>query len=206
MKKMASCLFFALLKPSIRTLLFMSIVEKIVELFESRGDSQYGGESVTQLEHALQCATLAEEESANSELIVAALLHDIGHLVHELPDDAPDQGVDDVHETAAWQFLGSEFPDAVTEPIRLHVDAKRYLCATDKKYQAELSEPSLVSLKLQGGPMTAAEVIEFEQHPFFKDAIRLRYWDDTAKDPEFTTPSVSHFVNRMREAAGSGSA
>jgi predicted HD phosphohydrolase len=139
----------------------MTSVDKILELYDSRGHSEYGGEDVTQLEHALQSALLAEEEQAGPALITAALLHDVGHLLHELPDDAPEQGIDDRHEASAGHFLRKLFPEAVTEPVRLHVAAKRYLCAVDPGYLNELSEPSLVSLRLQGGPMTPDELKNF---------------------------------------------
>ena len=110
----------------------MPTVEQCIELLRDRGHSEYGGEPVTQLEHALQSALLAEQESASPELIAAALLHDIGHLLHALPDDAPDDGIDDVHEELGYRYLTQIFPDAVTEPVRLHVPAKRYLCGKDQ--------------------------------------------------------------------------
>ncbi|MDX1930126.1 MAG: HD domain-containing protein [Pirellulaceae bacterium] len=178
----------------------MSSVEEIVNLLESRGDSQYGGEAVTQLEHALQAATLAEREQADAALISAALLHDIGHLLHNLPDHAPDDGVDDHHETSAGNFLRQHFPPAVTEPVRLHVAAKRYLCAVQPGYFEQLSQPSVVSLKLQGGPMSPEEVAVFKRLEFAEDAVRLRKWDDEAKIPEFATPGVRHFERYLRES------
>ena len=177
----------------------MSSAEDLIGLFESRGDSQYGGEAVTQLEHALQAAALAERDDAPPTLIVAAMLHDVGHLLHNLPDHAPDEGIDDHHETSAGHFLRKLFPAAVTEPVRLHVAAKRYLCAVDDAYLQLLSQPSIVSLGLQGGPMSEAEVKEFEQLPFWQEAVRLRRWDDEAKDPTMVTPSLSHFAKYVRE-------
>ena len=177
----------------------MSSAEEIIELLGSRGGSQYGGEAVTQIEHALQAAALAEREQAPATLIVAALLHDVGHLLHNLPDHAPDDGIDDRHETSAGHYLRKLFPPSVTEPVRLHVAAKRYLCAVESEYLNLLSQPSLVSLRLQGGPMSAAEVNEFEQLPFWQDAVRLRKWDDEAKDPSFVTPPLSHFAKYVRE-------
>ena len=177
----------------------MSSAEEIIDLLGSRGGSQYGGEAVTQIEHALQAAALAEREQAPATLIVAALLHDVGHLLHNLPDHAPDDGIDDRHETSAGHYLRKLFPPAVTEPVRLHVAAKRYLCAVESEYLGLLSQPSLVSLRLQGGPMSAAEVNEFEQLPFWQDAVRLRKWDDEAKDPNFVTPPLSHFAKYVRE-------
>lgn len=171
----------------------MPDVDDILQLFRDRGDSEYGGEAVTQLEHALQCAALAEAEGATDSLIAAALLHDVGHLLHSLPDDAPDDGVDDVHEELGCRYLKKIFDKSVTEPVRLHVPAKRYLCATDSDYHGHLSAPSIQSLKLQGGPMNAAEVAEFEANRFANDAVRLRRWDDTGKVPQLQTPTLDHF-------------
>lgn len=179
----------------------MSRVEEIVELFATRGDSLYGGESVTQLEHALQAALLAEQERAPPELIAAALLHDVGHLLHDLPVDAPDAGVDDRHENSAATYLREYFPERVVEPIRLHVPAKRYLCAKDAQYMRTLSQPSVVSLALQGGPMSAEEVAEFARHAYSDDAVRLRRWDDAAKIPRLATPPLMHFAQYVQQVA-----
>jgi phosphonate degradation associated HDIG domain protein len=165
-------------------------VEAIFALFAERGGSEYGGESVTQLEHALQCAAQARAEGAPDTLVTAAVLHDIGHLLHDLPNDAPDQGVDDVHEQLGAAWLAACAPAAVVEPVRLHVDAKRYLCAVDSGYLARLSEPSRVSLGLQGGPMTPAEIAVFEENPHWRAAVRLRRWDDEAKVIGAVTPSL----------------
>ena len=178
----------------------MPTIDDCLNLLRERGDSEYGGESVTQLEHALQCALLAEQEGASSELITAALLHDVGHLLHALPDDAPDSGIDDAHEELGCRYLTQLFGDAVTEPIRLHVSAKRYLCATSAGYRARLSEPSVVSLHLQGGPMPADEVAAFDQNPFAFDAVRLRRWDDTAKVSRLPTPPLKHYVGHLQAA------
>jgi [1-hydroxy-2-(trimethylamino)ethyl]phosphonate dioxygenase len=179
----------------------MPDIEEIIGLFETRGDSLYGGEAVTQLEHALQAASLAEQEDATAELIAAALLHDLGHLLHALPADAPDTGIDDRHESSAGTFLQHLFPAQVTEPIRLHVSAKRYLCAIDVDYMDSLSAPSRVSLHLQGGPMTPDEVSAFERNPHATDAIRLRRWDDTSKIPDHPTPPLSHFATLLKRVA-----
>ncbi|RCS46278.1 HD domain-containing protein [Bremerella cremea] len=176
------------------------VVADILRLFRDRGDSAYGYEAVSQLEHALQAATLAVEANASSELISAALLHDIGHLLHELPDDAPDQGIDDHHENSGFHFLKSHFGPATYEPVRLHVDAKRYLCAVKAEYHEQLSEPSQVSLRLQGGPMNPEEVSQFESNPFYQAAVELRYWDDTAKDPAMKTPPLEAFEVHLRQA------
>lgn len=171
----------------------MTVIDHILNLFANNGHSQYGGEAVTQAEHALQAATLAESAKATPALITAALLHDVGHLLHHLPDDAPDTGIDDRHESVADHFLQKYFPPSVTEPVRLHVAAKRYLCSLDPNYLDQLSRPSLVSLNLQGGPMSAAEISEFNANPFSQDALLLRRWDDLAKVPRHSTPPLAAF-------------
>ncbi len=176
-------------------------IDDVLSLFERRGDSEYGGEPVTQLEHALQAAALAEMEGATPALIAAALLHDVGHLLHDLPVDAPDHGVDDRHESAAFNYLQQLFPQEVTEPVRLHVVAKRYLCAVDPDYQSTLSRPSVVSLELQGGPMSDAEAAHFRDVPFSQDAVRLRHWDDAAKVPQKQTPRLEHFAKYLHQVA-----
>ena len=173
------------------------IITDILQLFNEKGHSEYGGEAVTQLEHALQTATLARENNASDQLITAALLHDIGHLLHDLPNDAPLKGIDDVHENKAAVFLRKYFPEAVTEPVRLHVMAKRYLSSTEETYYSLLSEPSKQSLVLQGGLMSSIEVSSFEQNPFFSDAVKLRKWDDQAKVQELTTAPVEDFETNI---------
>ena len=179
----------------------MVTVEQIIKLFAERGDSQYGGEAVTQRQHALQCAALAVQAHASPALVTAALLHDIGHLVHALPDDAPDQGVDDAHEELGYRYLRQIFDESVTEPVRLHVPAKCYLCAVNSYYHAQLSEPSIVSLKLQGGPMSETEVAEFRAGSFAEDAVSLRRWDDLAKVADLATPAIEDFEKYLQAAA-----
>lgn len=178
----------------------MPSVEQCVAFFKERGHSGYGGEAVTQMEHALQCAMLAEAEGATACLITAALLHDIGHLLHALPDDAPDDGVDDHHEELGYRYLKQIFGDEVSEPVRLHVPAKRYLCTADPDYRGQLSEPSLVSLQLQGGAMNPQELAEFEDNPHANEAIRLRRWDDAGKTPGLKTPPLEYFVSHLQSA------
>lgn len=153
-------------------------------LLETRGDAEYGGEGVSQLQHALQCAALADQAGASPELITAALFHDIGHLAHELGEDATARGIDDHHEARGAGLLRQLLPEAVWRPVALHVQAKRWLCAREPAYVAQLSEESLRSLALQGGPMTAAEAATFDAMPFSAEAIALRRWDDLAKDPQ----------------------
>lgn len=170
------------------------MVQKIVDLFNEKGHSLYGGEAVTQMEHALQAATYARKNNASDALITASLLHDIGHLLHALPDDAPDFGVDDLHEELAALFLGKYFIKEVVEPAKLHVQAKRYLCFVDAGYYNTLSEPSRQSLALQGGIMNAEEAAEFEKYENYKEAVLLRTWDDLAKDPTMQTDPIEAFA------------
>lgn len=173
--------------------------ELVHDLFLRRGHSEYGGEAVTQLEHALQAATLAERAAAPPPLIVAALLHDIGHLLHDLADDAPDRGLDDHHERSGSRFLERHFDSVVTGPIRLHVAAKRYLCTVDPGYLAQLSQPSLVSFRLQGGMMNPQEQEAFRGHPQWQDSLSLRRWDDIAKVPGLPTPDLEHFLDYLAD-------
>lgn len=177
------------------------VTSEVLQLFRRHGGSRYGGENVSQLEHALQAAHFAENDGAPATLIAAALLHDIGHLLHDLPADAPDQGIDDQHEALGARWLAGRFGPAVCEPVNLHVVAKRYLCATDPSYFQLLSGPSIQSLALQGGPMNRAESQQFEQHPFYSEAVRLRRWDDAAKVEHLVTPYLEHFASYLDQAA-----
>ncbi len=170
------------------------MTQKIIDLFNQKGHSLYGGEAVTQLEHALQAATFAKNNHASTALITASLLHDIGHLLHELPDNAPDHGVDDLHEELAALFLEKYFVKEVVEPAKLHVQAKRYLCFVDLNYYNTLSEPSRQSLALQGGVMNAEEAANFEKFQNYKEAVLLRTWDDLAKDPDLQTEPIESFA------------
>jgi len=176
----------------------MSVTREIFELFETRGHDAYFGEGVSQLEHALQAAWLAEQSKAPPALVAAALLHDVGHLIHGLPEDIADQGVDGLHEDAGADWLAKHFGPEVTEPIRLHVDAKRYLCYTDPSYRALLSPSSQQSLALQGGTCTADEARALESRPYFKNAVLLRRWDDSAKVPGLVVPPLDHYQSLMQ--------
>jgi [1-hydroxy-2-(trimethylamino)ethyl]phosphonate dioxygenase len=169
------------------------VVDQIIRLFRARGDVAYLGEEVSQTEHALQAAMAAEQSGASSALIVASLLHDIGHLLHHLPDDCAAHGIDDHHEALGGKWLARHCGCEVTEPIRLHVAAKRYLCATESSYFGQLSETSVRSLGLQGGPYTAAEVAEFERHPHYAAAVALRRFDEAAKIKDLPTPDLEHY-------------
>lgn len=159
----------------------MTIAETVLARFRAQGESAYFGEAVTQAEHALQAAARARAEGAPETLVAAALLHDIGHLLHDAGEDAAARGIDTGHEEDGCAWLSGHFPPEVTEPVRLHVAAKRYLCATDPAYRARLSPASAQSLALQGGPFTPDEVAAFEANPHYREAVRLRRWDDEAK-------------------------
>ncbi len=172
----------------------MQAAGNIVAIFAARGGTAYFGEPVSQLEHALQAAYHAEREQAPGWLVVAALLHDIGHLLHGLPEHIADLGVDARHEDLGHAWLAQYFGPEITAPVRLHVDAKRYLCATDPRYLELLSPASLQSLQLQGGPFHADAVRAFEQQPFAREAVRLRRWDDLAKAPGLPVPGLEHYL------------
>lgn len=159
------------------------IVDEVINLFAERGASAYLGEPVTQLEHALQAAHLAEAEGASRSLVAAALLHDIGHLLRK-PQP---------HQDAGWRWLAERFLPVLGEAARLHVEAKRYLCAIEPGYHGTLSAASVASLVMQGGPYTPAEAREFEQEPFYLDAVRVRRWDDAAKQLGLLTPALPHY-------------
>lgn len=170
------------------------IRDQIRDIYENKARDRYGLSGVNQQQHALQAAALAERNGEQANLIVAALVHDIGHMVHDLGDDPANEGIDDLHEELGAAFLERHFGPGVVEPVRLHVPAKRYLCATDPTYFGQLSEDSVRSLALQGGPMSASEVASFEQLPLYQEAVRLRRLDEAAKDPHAETPSVEHFL------------
>jgi gamma-butyrobetaine dioxygenase len=172
-------------------------VDRLRELFDGPGTADYLGEDVSQAQHMLQTAALAEHDGAPTELIVAALMHDVGHFTGPLTGADLMGGSDNRHSYAAADWLAHWFPPAVTEPIRLHVAAKRYLCAVDPTYFAVLSEASRYTLDVQGGPMSSEEVGDFEAEPYAEDAVRLRRWDDAAKDPTQSVPAFDHYEHRL---------
>ena len=179
----------------------MSLADEVFRLFEQRGSSAYFGERITMTEHALQAAWFAREESAPPELVVAALLHDIGHLVEAVPDDLNDWKTDAHHELIGARWLEQRLPLEVSGPVRLHVPAKRYLCATDPNYVAMLSQASVVTLNLQGGPMNGNELLQFETEPFYKEAVRLRRWDDQGKVVGLKTPGLDEYRELIEQLA-----
>jgi len=171
----------------------MSISEQVLAIFQRRGSSAYFGERVSMTEHALQAAHFAREESASEALVLAALLHDIGHLVADVPDELADWSSDTHHEESGARWLAQWFEPEVHAPVRLHVAAKRYLCATDPSYLDMLSQASLVTLQLQGGAMRQDEILQFETQEGFRDALRLRRWDDQGKVAGLKTPGLAGY-------------
>ena len=167
---------------------------EIEGLFRRHGHIEYAGEGVTQLEHALQAALLAERTGASGELVTAALLHDLGHLLNLQGETPSARGIDDQHQYFAIPFLRGLFPAAVIEPIRLHVDAKRALCAAEPDYYERLSRDSKRSLTLQGGIFGPDELAAFRAKPHAEEAMQVRRWDDGAKIAGVSTPALSHFL------------
>jgi phosphonate degradation associated HDIG domain protein len=182
-------------------------LDDIEPLFAAKGGRMYAGEPVTQLQHALQSAHLAEQSGAEAALIVAALLHDLGHMVNDQGETPTLRGIDDRHEYVALPFLRALFDDAVLQPIRLHVDAKRYLCArgdgfvNGAQYWANLSADSKRSLELQGGIFTDSEANHFISQPHAKGAVSVRLWDDAAKIENAQTPSLTHYLELAKTIA-----
>jgi phosphonate degradation associated HDIG domain protein len=172
--------------------------EAIVQLMIGHGGESYFGEPVTVLEHCLQTAFFASESGSPDTQIIAALLHDVGHLLHYDGEDAAEQGTDTRHEELADRVLAAHLPAAVTEPIRLHVAAKRYLCFADSAYLDALSPSSVLSLGLQGGPMSSEEANAFLALPFAQEAITLRQWDDEAKIPELVVPDIHAYLPQLK--------
>jgi phosphonate degradation associated HDIG domain protein len=172
----------------------MSTSEEVCAIYDRRGASAYFGEAVSVAEHSLQAAYFAQAANAPDTLVIAALLHDVGHLVGGAPDDVAEWTEDAHHELIGGGWLAKRFGPEVAEPVRLHVPAKRYLCATDPGYFEKLSAASVVTLKLQGGPMTAPEIAAFEAKPYWREAIRVRQWDDEGKVAGLHTPDFSTYA------------
>jgi predicted HD phosphohydrolase len=171
-----------------------NIVAFIGDIFLRRGADSYLGEEVTMSEHMLQGAQLAEQSGADDEAIVSILLHDIGHYTNEFPEDALDRGIDNHHDTAGAAVLAPYFPSIVTDCVLHHVSAKRYLCTVDPGYFDGLSDASIQTLKLQGGPMNESEVAEFDKKSNLDAIIQVRIWDDLGKVSGIQTPSFEHYA------------
>jgi phosphonate degradation associated HDIG domain protein len=176
---------------------------EIIELMKRRGEAQYGSENVSQLDHALQCAYLAELAGEKNETIAAALLHDLGHLIAAEKNHVKDQNTDedDLHQFIVLPFLRRLFTQGVVEPIRLHVDAKRYLCLVEPGYFDMLSQASRLSLNQQGGVFTELQAAAFLSQPFAEESVRLRRYDDLAKVPKKKVPGLAHFERYLHDCA-----
>ena len=170
-----------------------SICDDIFRLFENRGAEAYYGEAVSMLEHSLQAAHFARLAHAPDSLILAALLHDVGHLIEDVPLDLADWHEDAHHEEKGAAWLAQYFGPAICNPVRLHVPAKRYLCATDAGYLSKLSPASVVTLKLQGGPMNSTDIEAFECIPHYRDALRVRRCDDAGKVAGLATAGLEEY-------------
>ncbi len=172
----------------------MKVSEEVLSLYERRGGSAYFGERVSMTEHGLQAAHFARVQGASDALVIAALLHDVGHLIEEVPEKISDWISDAHHEESGARWLAQRFAPEIAEPVRLHVPAKRYLCATDAHYFAQLSPASVHTLKLQGGPMSGAEVARFAAEPYHREAVLLRRWDDQGKVAGLATAALRDYV------------
>lgn len=179
----------------------MSVVDEILAIYAARGAGAYFGERVSMRAHGLQAAHFAERAGAPPMLVAAALLHDIGHLIIDVPDDIAAWTEDARHEESGAHWLGARFERGVSEPVRLHVAAKRYLCATNPAYFARLSPASVTTLELQGGPMSAAQVRQFESEPYHRDAVLLRLWDDQGKIEGLATRELDDYRGLLESLA-----
>jgi phosphonate degradation associated HDIG domain protein len=182
----------------------VTLAVDLLALYDSRGTQAYFGERVSMAEHGLQAAYFAQAQGAPEALVVAALLHDIGHLLEDLPETIEEWTLDARHEEIGARWLARRFDAAVCEPVRLHVPAKRYLCATDASYFARLSAASVHTLKLQGGPMSANELARFEAQPFWQEAVRVRRWDDQGKVAGLRTLALRDYAPLIERIAARG--
>jgi phosphonate degradation associated HDIG domain protein len=192
------------MEENIKNLTAENIVEFIGSIFDRRGDEAYLGEPVTMGQHMLQGASLAEEAGQPDQIIVAALLHDIGHFTSEFGTFTMEDTEDRFHEDAGAQVLEKFFPTVISDCCRFHVAAKRYLCATDPEYFDKLSEASIHSLSLQGGPMSSDEISKFEENPNLEKIITVRHLDDAGKDPNLETPDFWHFAPKVQSMVKQG--
>jgi [1-hydroxy-2-(trimethylamino)ethyl]phosphonate dioxygenase len=179
----------------------VSVADEVLAIYGARGGGLYFGERVSITEHGLQAAWFARLESAPEPLVIAALLHDIGHLLEAVPDDLAEWTSDARHEEVGARWLAERFRPEVSEPVRLHVPAKRYLCATDADYLRQLSSASVHTLKLQGGPMSTGETRAFEREPYHREAVRVRRWDDQGKVAGLGTPPLEAYLELLNAAA-----
>lgn len=178
-----------------------NIVDFLADIFERRGSEEYLGEPVTMAQHMLQGAVLAQKDGCREEIVVAALLHDIGHFTSEFGMFSMQDTADKFHQDAGAEVLQDFFPSLVVDCVRYHVAAKRYLCATDPDYLGKLSSASVHSLELQGGPMNKNEVMDFARNPNLNDIIVVRYLDDAGKSATMKTPPFSHYAPMIQRVA-----
>lgn len=178
------------------------VYAEVAEIYEGRASGLYGLSLVTQRAHALQSAFHARTQCLPASLIVACLLHDVGHMIHGLGEHPAAEGIDDRHEALGADWLARRFGASVSEPVRLHVAAKRYLCAAEPDYTARLSRDSIESLALQGGPMSPDEMQAFRRQTHWQDAVALRRIDERAKDPQGPAPVFSDFAPEILQCAG----
>ena len=173
------------------------VIEEILGAYETGGDLDYG-ENISMREHMLQTACLAAQGGKEERIIVAALLHDYGHLICDQPNNIFSEGSDNFHEVVGARALENWFDEEIVGAIRLHVDAKRYLCAATPKYMAKLSEASITTLAVQGGPMNSAEMAEFREQTGYKMALTVRVYDDLGKEPRRLRPELPYYVPMLR--------
>ena len=179
----------------------MSVAQEVLAIYDRLGSGAYFGERVSMLEHGLQAAHFARVLGAPDTLVIAALLHDVGHLLEDVPEAIEDWLSDARHEVTGARWLAQRFAPAVSEPVRLHVPAKRYLCATDTHYFAQLSPASVHTLKLQGGPMRAGEIERFETEPYYREAVTVRRCDDQGKVAGLQTPVLRDYTSLIDSLA-----
>ncbi|MBN9087848.1 MAG: HD domain-containing protein [Reyranella sp.] len=171
--------------------------QELLDIFVGRATRRYGLSEINQLQHALQCAAHAEADGAPPATVLAALLHDVGHMIHTLGENPAGRGIDDAHEQLGADWLAQRFGPEVSEPVRLHVAAKRYLCTVEPDYFGKLAPDSVRSLKLQGGLMSAAQLETFRAHPQHVEAVRVRRFDEAAKDPRASTPDFDYYLRHV---------
>lgn len=176
-----------------------NVVDFLIDMFNTRGQDEYLGEAISQADHMLQCAVVADQFDAKESVVLASLLHDVGHFMHDYDFDCADHGIDSEHENVANDFLKKFYPPEVTEPVRMHVDAKRYLCTVEDDYFDKLSEASVHSLKLQGGRMSDDEVKKFQESPHLQDALDLRRYEEAGKVEGVATPKIEAYRDLMEK-------
>lgn len=176
------------------------VVNELFSFMQAKGQGNYGEPEVTQIQHALQSAKLAQDRGLTAAEITAALFHDIGHLVDDSIPDDEFQAIDRFHELIGSKIMSRRFGEDVTEPLRLHVSAKRYLCAVNAEYHDTLSEASKTSLELQGGAFDENETKEFEANRYYKSAVSLRRIDDLAKVPNLESPGFETYREVVKRA------